>query len=68
MNKDKIIHVANLSFKMIYVEGGTFTMGVRGDSYREDITAILRMTLDKWSKRLPISIGCFVINGGEQDA
>ena len=46
MSKDKIIHIANIPFKMIYIEGGTFAMGVRGDTYREDITAILRRALD----------------------
>ena len=46
INKYKIKHIANISFKMIYVEGGTFTMGVRGDTYRENIAAILRRALD----------------------
>ena len=33
INKDKIIYIANISFKMIYVKGGTFAIGVRGDTY-----------------------------------
>jgi len=46
VNKNKITYIANISFKMIYVEGGTFTMGVRGVTYRENIAAILRRALD----------------------
>jgi len=46
MSKDKIIHIANIPFKMIYIEGGTFAMGVRGDAFREDITAISRRAVD----------------------
>ena len=56
MNKDKIIHIANVSSKMIYVKDGTFAMGVRGDTYREDITAILRRALDIMKRGLQLAM------------